>query len=158
MSNIDEENRTGTCSQCGPVDIFKDKGPWWKCGNKYREFRESYRDRNEVYQRNWAAKNRESVRIAKRSYKARRFGWEGFEMSETDRLLSLEYRKVIANDPCFYCGENGPDITFHVDHYVPLSRGGTDHWWNLVQSCGTCNMRKKHKDPMKFLAELGKRY
>ena len=28
------------------------------------------------------------------------------------------------------------------DTYFPIAKGGTDHWWNLVRSCGPCNRRK----------------
>ena len=53
-------------------------------------------------------------------------------MDGTDRLLSVCYRLAIRNDPCFYCGS--PE-TAHVDHFFPLAKGGTDHWWNLVRAC-----------------------
>jgi 5-methylcytosine-specific restriction endonuclease McrA len=33
----------------------------------------------------------------------------------------------------------------HVDHVVPLSRGGLHIPDNLVASCGTCNHRKSNK-------------
>ncbi len=46
------------------------------------------------------------------------------------------------NDMCLYCG----DYLFHCeltrDHVVPVSRGGTDTWENVVTACRECNHRK----------------
>ncbi len=39
---------------------------------------------------------------------------------------------------CRYCGERAT----HVDHVVPLARGGGDHEANLVASCARCNLKK----------------
>lgn len=54
---------------------------------------------------------------------------------------------------CFWCGYalNG---RYHVDHIIPLSRGGDDGPDNLVVACAGCNQRKHAKLPADFLAEL----
>jgi hypothetical protein len=28
---------------------------------------------------------------------------------------------------------------FTVDHIIPIRRGGSNHWWNLILACGYCN-------------------
>lgn len=43
---------------------------------------------------------------------------------------------------CYYC--SAPDPT-HVDHQVPLSRGGSNHPLNLVPCCQSCNLSKGSK-------------
>lgn len=50
---------------------------------------------------------------------------------------------------CGYCG--GPATT--VDHILPRSRGGKNHWLNTVAACGGCNQRKGDRTP----AEAGLR-
>ena len=45
---------------------------------------------------------------------------------------------------CFYC-DNKVHDTFHVDHVVPLSRGGEDSPDNLVIACPECNLDKSDK-------------
>lgn len=41
---------------------------------------------------------------------------------------------------CNYCGDTrGP---YHIDHIIPLSRGGTNDEKNLCVSCATCNLDK----------------
>lgn len=44
---------------------------------------------------------------------------------------------------CRYCqGTEGP---FHIDHIVPVSRGGSNHDENLCVACAPCNLRKSAK-------------
>lgn len=52
---------------------------------------------------------------------------------------------------CFYCGK----ITSrgHVDHKVPLSRGGTDNLDNLVWSCPTCNLDKRDMSAEEYISQ-----
>jgi hypothetical protein len=43
---------------------------------------------------------------------------------------------------CFYCGACAPDAVLHIDHIVPVAKGGTSHHRNLVTSCSSCNLGK----------------
>lgn len=47
---------------------------------------------------------------------------------------------------CYWCGKKVGD-TYHVDHIVPLSRGGSNWPENLVIACSTCNRSKGNKLP-----------
>ncbi|AOS95102.2 MULTISPECIES: HNH endonuclease [Mycobacterium avium complex (MAC)] len=44
---------------------------------------------------------------------------------------------------CVYCGRRAQTI----DHVLPKSRGGADHWINLVAACHSCNGRKDNRTP-----------
>lgn len=54
-----------------------------------------------------------------------------------------------AGGRCTYCGcevvEDGniSDQSFHIDHVVPLSLGGSNDFTNLVASCRACNLSKR---------------
>ena len=52
---------------------------------------------------------------------------------------------------CQYCGRNGGELRFREsltrDHLLPLSRGGTNEWTNVVTACSTCNTRKGNRLP-----------
>ena len=43
---------------------------------------------------------------------------------------------------------------YHVDHVIPLSKGGSDGRENIVISCPSCNMSKKDKMPEVFAGRL----
>lgn len=46
-------------------------------------------------------------------------------------------------------------ISFHVDHVVPLARGGEHAEHNLQLLCPTCNVCKSAKDPIAYMQERG---
>lgn len=52
---------------------------------------------------------------------------------------------------CQYCGRTAgqlrPRESLTRDHVVPLSRGGTNAWTNVVTACSGCNTRKAHHLP-----------
>ncbi len=55
---------------------------------------------------------------------------------------------------CTGCRFAFPFHSFHIDHIVPRSKGGTDHPDNLQLLCGACNSLKGDR-PMEWLiAEL----
>lgn len=54
---------------------------------------------------------------------------------------------------CWWCCEDvGGD--FHVDHRIPIARGGGSEPANLVISCQTCNLSKGAKMPWEFTDRL----
>ena len=108
----------------------------------YKTHTEEYAARDAA----WRKANPEVGRVksARRRIKVK------ISMSSLDLALSVDYRRAIANDPCFYCGAPGE----HDDHYVSLANGGTDHWWNLVRACQWCNLSKGPKNGDEFIAFL----
>ncbi len=52
---------------------------------------------------------------------------------------------------CQFCARSERDFGFREcltrDHVVPLSRGGTNDWTNVVTACSTCNTRKGNRLP-----------
>ena len=50
---------------------------------------------------------------------------------------------------CQYCGRTGPELkpreALTRDHLIPLSRGGSNEWTNVVTACSTCNTRKANR-------------
>lgn len=80
------------------------------------------------------------------------------------RLVSLvhvprKFRRQVTNTflfardryTCQYCGRHrrglGSREFLTRDHVVPLSRGGTNAWNNVVTSCSRCNSRKGNRLP-----------
>jgi 5-methylcytosine-specific restriction endonuclease McrA len=52
---------------------------------------------------------------------------------------------------CQYCGRSTSELkpreALTRDHLIPLSRGGTNDWSNVVTACGPCNTRKANRLP-----------
>jgi 5-methylcytosine-specific restriction endonuclease McrA len=52
---------------------------------------------------------------------------------------------------CQFCGRNQSLLRHREcltrDHLIPLSRGGTNGWGNVVTACSTCNARKGNHLP-----------
>lgn len=52
---------------------------------------------------------------------------------------------------CQFCSRSEAELGFREcltrDHLVPLSRGGTNDWSNVVTACSTCNTRKGNRLP-----------
>ncbi|MBI2797345.1 MAG: HNH endonuclease [Gemmatimonadetes bacterium] len=55
---------------------------------------------------------------------------------------------------CQYCGrtqaELRPREALTRDHLIPLSRGGTNDWTNVVTACSPCNTRKANRLPQEI--------
>ena len=47
---------------------------------------------------------------------------------------------------CQYCGKSAPDVILHLDHIVPVCKGGGSDILNLVTSCADCNQGKSGRE------------
>lgn len=43
---------------------------------------------------------------------------------------------------CLYCGKSAPSVMLHVDHVLPVAKGGANDPANLVTACQDCNLGK----------------
>lgn len=68
--------------------------------------------------------------------------------------LSSELKELlyIQDNKCFYCKNELVDK--HLDHYMPLSKGGTHSITNVVWSCAFCNLSKGAKLPEEYFESL----
>jgi 5-methylcytosine-specific restriction endonuclease McrA len=52
---------------------------------------------------------------------------------------------------CQYCGRRANELkpreSLTRDHLIPMSRGGTNEWSNVVTACSACNTRKANRMP-----------
>lgn len=85
--------------------------------------------------------------IAVRGEFKRRFG---------DLAPSLNNRELFRRDrhTCLYCGQQQQDVELTRDHVIPVSRGGRDHWSNVVAACRRCNTHKGQRTPEEALMPL----
>lgn len=134
--------------------------------NKDRSFkwRESYPDkaasshrkyyvsnRNEIIEKNkrYREANKEMYLMYGRLYKAKkRASGEYVHPSFIGLLLSEQ------GAACACCDASFSSFEYHVDHVVPISRGGEHKHENLQLLCDTCNRRKAARSLMQFLEIL----
>jgi 5-methylcytosine-specific restriction endonuclease McrA len=75
------------------------------------------------------------------------------QLVQYDKLPSREVRFTRRNifyrdrNHCQYCGKVFPQTSLNLDHVIPLSRGGTSNWENVVCACQRCNTAKGARTP-----------
>lgn len=70
---------------------------------------------------------------------------------------SLETRawKRAQKKVCHWCAKRCAK-DFHIDHIMPLARGGRHELHNLCIACPDCNHRKHARDPIEWAQMIGK--
>lgn len=83
---------------------------------------------------NWRMKNRVKLQqLAKHR-----------EMIIKTGNVPSSYIKELRQLPCNYCGQYFEN-KMHIDHVVPISKGGQHSIDNLVTACRSCNLSKSNK-------------
>jgi 5-methylcytosine-specific restriction endonuclease McrA len=65
-----------------------------------------------------------------------------------ERVGVMAYCQAVRLDPCAYCGKRGDT---DIDHIVPRSEGGPNHWENYTAACRSCNSSKRTRSVLGFL-------
>lgn len=91
--------------------------------------------------RQWKLNNRERVYDAIHRRRARKLG--NGPVDRIDRVIvhSRDHGR------CWLCREPVKQTDMHLDHVVPLSKGGTHTYDNVRTSCAACNLRKGARMP-----------
>ena len=122
--------------------------------DKVRATKRKYRDVNleriRERSRSWMGENREWVRAyykqkrienpakARAGYVAAKANRRG----KSDGTMTSSFISLIKNIKiCNYCLSPITGAT-HVEHIIPLSRGGLHSVHNITASCGPCNLKK----------------
>ena len=117
-------------------------------------YRVAYRDENSIIlaarARNYYYSNKENFRVYRQVRKGYLRGASGsFTKADLDAQRKDQFGK------CFWCRSDiGDDC--HADHYIPVSRGGSNKPYNIVLSCPTCNISRGAKMPCEFFAYMKK--
>lgn len=101
-------------------------------------------ERFAAYQAAYRAAHLKEKAAHQRNYHARKKG-NGGEHTVAD--VQAQYTRQ--KGTCFYCGKE-LGKKYHVDHVMPLAKGGSNGPENLVVACPTCNLSKGDKHPMDF--------
>ncbi|MFD2111160.1 HNH endonuclease [Thiorhodococcus fuscus] len=71
------------------------------------------------------------------------------KLQSDDYVPPLSNRTLFQRDDhmCMYCGQRFSPRLLSRDHVRPSSKGGEDHWNNLVTACIRCNNYKAGRSP-----------
>lgn len=133
--------------ESGSMNLARgERNPRWKGGPEaaYRRKVEDGRLRNQL--RAYRAKNPEKVREWESRRQGRKVG--RLPRGTIQKLGSLQRWR------CCIC-RKGIKSKYHVDHIVPLARGGKHEPSNLQLLCPSCNVRKSAKDPIDYMQQVG---
>ncbi|OGQ00789.1 MAG: hypothetical protein A2Z40_04235 [Deltaproteobacteria bacterium RBG_19FT_COMBO_60_16] len=114
------------------------------------KWREKNPTRGREYSSEYRKANSERVKITNKNRHARKKG-NGGKLSPdiASNLFNLQRGK------CVVCKKSLKKTGFHLDHIVPLIKGGRNEDKNIQLTCPTCNIKKGGKDPIQFMQEQG---
>lgn len=109
-----------------------------------------YRKNNPNCDADYYAKHPEKSKIRCHNYRARKKHNGGRLSSDIiHRLL------VFQKNRCAICGKSLKKTGHHLDHIIPLARGGKNKDSNTQLTCPTCNRKKSARDPIAFAQSMG---
>lgn len=151
----------GSCVECLAIfsasegkkqyDAVYYRENWDRIRARGKVYNEANREQRVIQAKRWRKENPEKRKAIIRNYSARRRAREANGISTAELHAWTAGQKKV----CYWCGSKCAR-SFHVDHYVPLSKGGAHEADNLVIACPTCNVRKNAKDPYEFANNLGR--
>jgi hypothetical protein len=115
---------------------------------KWRREHPESRENHRIRSAKWKREHPDKVRTITAKRRARKRNAPGrFTVDDITRIYK-EQRGL-----CAYCRVPLKN-KYHVEHRVPLARGGSNWPKNICLSCGPCNNRKHTKTVEEFLATM----
>jgi 5-methylcytosine-specific restriction endonuclease McrA len=122
---------------------------------RYQKNKRSIREHQKKYylaHKNYFQSKNKNYRLANREYillknRKRKRLLSGSNISQ----LEIKQLLIKHNNSCYYCKCSvNSGFNLHLDHKIPLVRGGQHNIHNLVPACATCNLRKGTKTDIEF--------
>ena len=125
---------------------------------KKRQYAARFRAERPEYMVKWRSINAERLREWRRSPDGKAAGSaiahrrraRKLEAGGSFTAADIEAIRVAQGNRCYLCGKKLKK--YHVDHFIPLAKGGTNDPGNLRLACPKCNQSKNAKHPF----ELGR--
>ena len=104
-----------------------------------------------AHNRKWKRANKHKVREADARRRAIEIGAQ--TGCRKAYAAFVRWARDVKSVPCYWCGVKTRPGKRHLDHVIPLVRGGKDAVENLCVSCPPCNLRKNAKMPEEFAGQ-----
>lgn len=138
-----KDGLNGCCKACKKLYNAEQKDYLKQYMKTYREHYtvpQITRERNREYSHNYRCEHPENMRKNQAQYRARQAGCSGV-LTESEICACLDYFDY----KCAYSGRDLPH-DYHLDHVVPLSKGGENTIHNIVPCCPEINLNKHNHD------------
>ena len=140
-------NKEKPCDPCKKANAIKQKEYYIKNSSKIYNIN-----------RKWANKNPDKVRSYSRRITSKRKALKllNGQSDYTEDQVIIKYGSI-----CYICNKeidllskrqsngDGWQMGLHIDHLIPLSKGGPDTLENVRPTHAICNLRKGHSGPSK---------
>lgn len=142
---------------------------WRKKSPKYKERLAETAEQRAEYNRNWRERNPEKIEAAEKlkrerrktdpNYIAQRRARDSNRRTRSSacrgKHTGKDIQRLLAGQSaqCFYCGQSIENLKFEIDHFIPLSKRGSNEPDNLVLSCCRCNRSKGAKFPWEWMPD-----
>lgn len=113
-----------------------------------KAYREANKDEVRLCVQKWRDENPDKLRVLNRNYRARLRGAAG-----THTTKDIETKYAEQKGRCYWCSTPLRGV-YHLDHIIPLSKGGGNGPGNICCACPPCNLSKKAKMPSEFCGRL----
>ena len=129
---------------------------------RHKKYYDKHRSRLIEYTKQYNLENKEKISQYLKEYRKTENGKTSAKNHSMNRRLQKKIGSIktkelkeflLKKTKCYWCEKNLKD-NFHIDHYIPLSKGGAHSIDNLVLSCHSCNLKKSNKDPFEFAISL----
>lgn len=131
-------------------------------------YREKNRAETTACVARWREANREIDRSNAKAWRAANPAWVKQQQAkrrarkrnaatDNDRVAYakfIEHVRTSERLSCHWCGKPTKRVRRHIDHIVPLAKGGADDVYNLCCSCPTCNSQKHAKLPEQWAGQF----
>lgn len=115
------------------------------------EWKRKNRQKARAWVARWAKQNPEKGIERSAKYRAQKKNQIGeTPVPEIPELLQQQ------NSECYYCKGNLRYTGYHLEHKIPISRGGVHGGENVCLSCPPCNHRKSSLTADEFFAKMSK--
>lgn len=125
--------------------------------DRQSRWRQANPDRSRAYAKRWRDNNPDAVRRNNRIGEAtRRAREQGAAVGDRRAYRAyVAWAKTSPSIRCYWCkvGTKPGRKTRHIDHIIPLAKGGADSVANLCVACPTCNLTKSAKMPVEFAGQ-----